>query len=878
MVEYGKLSSEEWLQAVQAEEEKEKRGGRLKIFFGMCAGVGKTYTMLREAHIHLKEGVDLVIGIVNTHGRKDTEKLLRGLPHIPQKWITYRGTAFKELDLDAILQRKPQLVLVDELAHTNVPGSRHLKRWQDVLELLDAGIDVYTTLNVQHVESRKDLIAQITGIQVRETVPDFMIMRADTIELIDISSEELLQRLKEGKVYFEEQSRVAQENFFKPEKITALRDIALRLTAEKVEHDLHTILTPGKKWSFGYKFLAAIGPSPTAEYVLRETARKASALDAPWVAVYVDRGVPLAEEQQKQISRLLTLAQDLGAETVTTYDTNVARGIQRVAKQKNVTQIIMGRSGEKKNWQFFSKTLQEELLENNPEINILVLRTNPVVSVFERVFPRPIQEVRWKEYGLVFLVGVGFSLLGYLLLPFVGQKSVGFIFLLGILGLSFFVGRGPIFLAAFLSALCWDIFFIAPELRIGVVDPSDLILLIFYFLTAATVGTLNSRLREQDRFLQAREEYATQLLEIDKTILESGDRETLRVSLCALLERNFAGKFDLLFVNLEGAPIWSSTLLQFEEQKEQATASWVFQKGKPAGKFTDTLPSAAMTYFPIAPAKKILGVLIYRPEGEQPPPREFFSFMQTICRHLYDCLARYSTVEKTLVQSYVAQIEKLHAAIFGSVSKGFYRPLERLDAIAIKLAQALAGSNAEAFAKEIRMANYHLRFAVDNILVMAEIESGFIVMDKKPHKIDPFLEGCIQEISPFFGKRKIAKRFLNEDKAVSLDTRLMGTAVKNLLMNAIENSPTESSIFIEVVFQDQQCVLSFLDEGTGIPQEVLPQIFEKFYRGPGSLSRGIGLGLAVVREIVQIHQGKIDVHNRQPHGTMVSLIIPIEEK
>ena len=876
MAETEKLSSEEWLQAVQAEEKK-LSAGKLKIFFGMCAGVGKTYAMLGEAHHRLKEGTDVVVGVVNTHGRKETERLLRGLPQIPEKWVTYKGTAFKELDLDAILQRKPALVLIDELAHTNVPGSRHLKRWQDVMELLDAGIDVYTTLNVQHIESRKDLVTQITGIEMRETVPDLILELADAIELIDISSEELLGRLKEGKVYFEEQSRRAQENFFKQEKLTALREIALRLTAEKVEHDLHAILSKEKKWSTRYKLLAAISPSPSSEHVLRETRRQAFALDASWIAVYVDQGRSLSEEEQKRLSRHLTLAQDLGAETITTYDTQLARGIQGIARRKGVNQILVGRSPKKKISNFFTKTLSEELEENNPDISILVLRNNPLVSLFERTLrTQSVPKVRWKEYGTVLIVGAGFSLLGYWMAPFIGYKSVGYIYLLGILGLSFFVGRGPIFLAAFLSAISWDVLFISPEYRLGVVDSEDIILLLIYFLTAATVGFLNSRLQEQDRFLQVREERAHQLLEAEKVILESTDKETLRLSLCAFLEKNFSGKFDLLFLNPEGTLNLTSHLANFKDQKEQATAVWAFQKGKIVGKFTDTLPSAKMTYFPILFSKKVLGILLYEAEEEHTLSSQESTFLQTVCQHLYSYLERYQMTEKALVQRYVAQTEKLHTAIFRSVSKGFYRPLERLDAITIKLSQVLTGSNLEAFAKETNLALYSLKFAVDNVLIMAEIESGFVNISKELQKIDAVLQECIEQLSPFFEKRSVEKKVSSPEILISFDMRLMRLAIKNLLMNAIENSPIESSILIEVSFRRQECIISFLDEGSGIPSDVLPQAFEKFYRIPGSRSKGIGLGLTVVKEILEIHQGKINVHNRQPHGTIVSIILPMD--
>ncbi len=330
------------LRAIQKEETKSK-SGKLKIFFGMSAGVGKTYKMLEEAQQLHKEGQNILVGTINTHGRKETELLLQGLPLLPEKWIKYRETVFEELDLETILKRKPPLILIDELAHTNVPGSRHQKRWQDVIEILDHGIDVYTTLNVQHLESRKDLVENVSGIQIRETVPDSILERASNLELVDISPSELLHRLKEGKVYLGTQSEIAARNFFKEETLTALREITLRVAAEKVDHDLHSLLPTGKEWKTREKLMVAISPSLSSQQLIRRTRRRAFELDAPWVVVYVDTGQRLSDQDQKLLHSHLNLAQELGAEVVITHDLTIASALQRVAKQKEITQLVMGR-------------------------------------------------------------------------------------------------------------------------------------------------------------------------------------------------------------------------------------------------------------------------------------------------------------------------------------------------------------------------------------------------------------------------------------------------------------------------------------------------------------------------------------------------------
>ncbi len=338
-----KPDPDQLLKAIQ-EEEKRSNLGRLKIFFGMSAGVGKTYAMLQEAHERIKEGVHLAIGTVNTHGRQETEKILEGLPIIPEKWIEFKNKAFKELDIEKILEIKPQLVLIDELAHTNVPGAKHSKRWQDVIEILDSGIDVYTTLNVQHLESRKEIVESITGIIVQETVPDLVLERATAIELIDIPPTELLQRLKEGKVYLGEQSVIAAENFFKEDHLTALREIALRFTAEKVEHDLHEILALGRGWKTRERLMVAINQAPFSQQLIRSVRRFAFELDAPWTVVYVDTGVKLNIADQSRLNKHLQLARELGAEVVTTHDLDIPNALKRIAKQKNITRLVVGRS------------------------------------------------------------------------------------------------------------------------------------------------------------------------------------------------------------------------------------------------------------------------------------------------------------------------------------------------------------------------------------------------------------------------------------------------------------------------------------------------------------------------------------------------------
>ena len=476
MTEEQRPDPEALLSAIKQRERK-LMGGSLKIFFGMSAGVGKTYAMLQEGLERLKEGVDVVIAVIDTHGRKETEELLRGYEIIPLKQINYREAIFHEMDLDAILQRKPKLALVDELAHTNVPGTRHPKRWQDVLELLDAGIDVYTTLNVQHLESRKEIVEQIAGISIRETVPDLVLERASHIELIDISPEELLKRLKEGKVYIGTQSEIAARNFFQEDRLTALREIALRFTAEKVDHDLHEMRLSlkefGKGWTTKERLLVAISASPYSLQLIRTARRIAFNLDAPWIALYVNTGKHLSDEEKDRLANHINLSRDLGAEVITVSDPDLVKAIHRIAKQHDVTQIIIGRSGTNFFVGLWEGSLLDRLNKEMKDIDIHVIRQTPIPGVKRRrpLYIRPLTFLPyWKAIASV----LGIAILGQLTKEWIGYQGVGFLFLLGILLLGLVARRGVIFAAAVFSALIWGFYFIPPEEGVGTSLVDDL--------------------------------------------------------------------------------------------------------------------------------------------------------------------------------------------------------------------------------------------------------------------------------------------------------------------------------------------------------------------------------------------------------------------
>jgi two-component system sensor histidine kinase KdpD len=870
-----KPNPDELLKAVQRQE-RQKELGKLKIFFGMSAGVGKTYSMLQEAQERQKQGIDVAIGTINTHGRKETEALLEGLPIIPEKWVKYKDTVFEELDLETILAKPPTLVLVDELAHSNVPGSKHPKRWQDVIELLDAAIDVYTTLNVQHLESRKDIVESLTGIPVRETVPDLILERATSIELVDIPPPELLQRLREGKVYVGDQSRLAAENFFREENLMALREIALRFTAEKVDHDLHGLLH-GKGWKTRERLMVAISSAPSSEQLIRAARRLAFELDAPWTAVHVDTGIPLSDRDQARLNKHFNLARELGAEVITTHDLDIATALQRTARQRDITRIVVGRPQKKTLtiWSFFQDSFIERLENENKQIDIVILRQESPINVYQsaKSFFQLISP--WRAYGLAMAFGAVITAIGLVVSPIIGYKSVGYIFLLGILILSLFVGRGPIFLAAAVSALCWDLFFIPPLFVPTISDPEDITLVGIYFFVAVIMGTMTSRLREQDRFLHQREENAERLYEIEYDIANATNLQSVRLNICSRLEHMFPGKFDILTKSPDDQLVFDSHLPLLKEEKERATAEWAFQHEKVGGWSTDTLPSAEGIYFPITFTGSTVGVLAYFPSTSRLLSMEEMNFIQTVCQHLGVYLERHLFQEQIDRQDYTGQIERMHQSIFHSLNRSFHTPLEQIASINHQIQQAGLDAKTRTLVSQMEQFISNIKFTVDNIIAISELESSFVHFDRKNQPINELVKQSINEIQPFVNGHSISLELPPQPIVFPFDFNLLKLALNNLLLNAIKYSLPPAPIVIKVQPVENALRLSVLDEGPGIPENVVPLIFDKFYHG-SSESTSLGLGLAIVKSVVTIHRGVIEVDNRPGKGTEFSLILPTQ--
>ena len=598
------------LAAIKKEEIRQQKG-RLKIFFGMAAGVGKTYTMLQAARQALSEGADVVVGYVETHGRVETEALLRGLPIILRRKIEYRGAIFDEMDLDAILNRKPQLVLVDELAHTNIPGSRHAKRFQDVLELLDAEINVFTTVNVQHLESRADAVQQITGLVMRETVPDSIFDRGDEIELVDITPEKLLKRLAEGKVYVPDKARLAAQKFFRRGNLTALREMSLRLTAQHVEQQLRDYMQLHK-------------------------------IAGPWKLPHR----PLSPEAKRREEKNLELARELGSEIITTTDTDLVSGIIRVAQQHNVTQIIVGKTQDSPLAKLFRvDSCVSRLIKESGNIDISVIASDKI-QTFKQKQLRPALSLPLRQYAYAFLTIIVLAGICYSAQPFIGYQTVGLILLFAIVLLALFVGRGPVIFSATFSALVWDFFFISPPFTFHIAEPQDALMLGMYFVIASILGNLTSRIRVQQLALQHREEQAVALYMLAREVANATNINEILVTAVKQLGRVFNAKILILLpdqastASLKLHP--ASTLVLGE--KDLSVATWVFNQRKSAGRFTNTLPMAEAYFVPLLTPTQVVGVIGVRTHRAEPLTIEQKALLETFASQIASAIDRMLTM------------------------------------------------------------------------------------------------------------------------------------------------------------------------------------------------------------------------------------------
>jgi two-component system, OmpR family, sensor histidine kinase KdpD len=868
------------LLAAIKEEAARKERGELKVFLGMCPGVGKTYAMLEAAQRELRAGREVVVGYVETHGRAETDALARGFETIPRRTVEYRGVALTEMDLEAILARRPRMVLVDELAHTNAPGLRHPKRWQDVEELLEAGIQVFTTLNVQHVESRADTVRQITGAEIRETVPDSVLDRA-VLELVDLPPRELVERLHEGKVYVPDRARAAIQNFFKEGNLTALRELALRLVADHVGEDTVEQRRSGAvvgPWKTGSRLLVAVGPSPLSEALARWTRRMADELRCPWLAVHVEGTRPLSENDQGRLSRNLDTARELGAEVITTTDEDLARGLLRVAQERNVTQIILGKpaGGGLLNW-LRSRRLVNRLMEESGDIDLHVIKAEKALSPTESFAWQMPATSEWRQYAVAAIAVLVTGLVNLALMQVAGPRVPGLVFLLIVVLLALFVGRGAVLLAGALSAIAWNFFFLPPRFTLIIGSVEDGILFGTYFVVAIVLGQLVARIRAQAEAERRREERSTALYELTKELAEAGSRDEVVWQLVGQVNRVFHAPAAVSLITGERLSPHPDNTLTLTE-KELSVSDWALTHRKAAGRFTDNLPGAGALHLPLATERKTFGVLaVALPEQNLSLAQR--DLLEAFARQAALVLDRVELRAATEQTRLLAESERLGRVLLDSISHELRTPLAASTSAVSALFDAEDASKEQRreLLTEIQVANLRLNRIVGNLLDVTRLEAGKVVPRFDWYDARDLVQTTLRELQKDLAGHLVKVELPAEPILVKCDFSLMQHALTNLLVNAATHTPPGTSVEVRAHLADG-LTLSVGDRGPGIPQQLMPRICEKFFRAPGAPAGGSGLGLTIAKGFIEAQGGTITAENRAGGGALFSLRLPQAER
>jgi two-component system, OmpR family, sensor histidine kinase KdpD len=875
---------DELLREVRAQEAQAKRGA-LTIFFGAAAGVGKTYTMLEVARAELeREKRDVVIGIVETHGRYDTGALVLGIPLLPKQKVSYRGIQMEEFDLDAALARRPQLILVDELAHTNAPGSRHPKRWQDVEELRDAGIDVFTTMNVQHVESLNDVIAKITGVVVRETVPDSVFEEATDIKLVDLPPDDLLERLHEGKVYVPAQAQHAIENFFKKGNLIALRELALRRTAERVEAQMLAYRRAQgieQTWAVAEHLLVAVSPSPHSARLVRAARRMADALHARWFAVYVESTTArsLGKAAQTRLSSNLRLAEQLGAEVITLAGDQPADVLLDFARQRNITKIIVGKPVVLGLRDRFRSSLVDEIVRRSGDIDVYVTAGDPDVeekAPKENIRPRP------KTAG--YAAGAGVTAVATIIawVLFGGDQlpDVVMTYLLGIVVVSVRFGLGPSVLSTLLGIAAFDFFFVPPMLTFAVRDFKHLTTFAVMLVVAVVVSGLTERVKNQAAAARRREFTTAALYDLSRELAGALDVERVVEVAAGHLERVFASQVAVWAADASGqlARVHASPAFGEPPDRAASISRWVWLNRREAGLGTGTLPGSAALYVPLMASGTIIGVASLKPEQED----RFDTIEQrrqvdTFAAQLALAMERARLTEETEKARQEVQAEQLRSSLLSSVSHDLRTPLAVVTGTATTL-QESASSIDDAERREllgtIIEEAERLNHLIGNLLDMTRLESGAVRVKKEWLPLEEIVGAALSRLERSLGGRDIRVELPPELPLVPCDPVLIEVVLVNLLENAAKYG--EGPIEIAAEFQSNEAVVQVADRGPGIPEGQEQRVFEKFHRAvregaPG----GVGLGLAICRGIVTAHGGRIWAGNREGGGALVCFTLPV---
>ena len=879
-------SPETLLKVAQAEEACNECA-KLKIFLGYAAGVGKTYAMLEAAQQRLHDGRDVVAAYVESHGRSETDSLLSGLELIPKAQIDYMGVLLPEMDLDAVLARRPQIALVDELAHSNAPGSRHEKRWQDVEELLAAGIDVYTTVNIQHFESLNDVVAQITGVIVRETVPDRLLDQAVEIRLVDIPPEDLLQRLQEGKIYIPEKAALATEKFFKPGNLMALRELSLRRAASRVDDQMRAYMESRSivgPWQVSERLLVCVSGSPFSERLIRTTRRLADEMKAPWHTVYIETpgGNRHARENRERIWRDLRHAESLGAQVATLTSTSVAEALIDYAVKNNVTKIVVGKPTKPRWREFLRPPLVDQIIRMSGTIDVHVVSIAQEQQGAVKKAPRPSLPVPWLGYLKSLVLVLGTSLVCEPAHRYLAPTNLVMIYLLAVVLAATRLGRRPAILTALLSVLAFDFFFVPPRFTFAVTDTEYFITFAALFTVGVVISTLVSQSRERADAIREREAQTASLYYLSRDLAVASDLPAILDALVRNVVESLGAHIVVMLPAGERLEVKKSSSDLTLDLKELAVADWAFRNRSPAGRGTETLVSSTLLYLPLQTTGDVLGVL-----GVKLPDEADYS--SPLSRRLLLAFATQATLAIERVhlgkQAEQAQIlqarESLERALLNSISHDLRTPLVSITGALGALRDKESALETEA-RQDLLDAAWEeagrLNRFVGNLLDMTRLESGALKLKLVPCDVQDLIGCALAALEPQLGYRRVEVRVPAGLTLVKMDMVLMTQVVVNLLDNALKYTPRQSPIELSAGVADHALTLTVADRGPGVPENDLKRIFDKFYRLPiPEGAGGTGLGLSICKGIVEAHGGNIRAENRSGGGLRLTVALPLAD-
>jgi two-component system sensor histidine kinase KdpD len=876
--------------ALLALAKKEGRG-HLKIFLGAAPGVGKTYAMLTSARTEKSGGRDVVAGLVETHGRRETEQLVDSFEILPRSPIVYRNQIMKEFDLDAALKRRPSLLLVDEYAHTNVPGSRHPKRWQDIDEILAAGIDVWSTLNIQHLESLNDVVQKITKVRVRETVPDTVFDKADEIVLVDFPPDELLKRLAEGKIYVQDTAARAVESFFKPQNLTALRELALRRAAERIDVDLvshmqaHAIEGP---WAAGERILACIGPDPISPVVVRTAKRLADLMDAPWIAVTVERpGTNLSDAARQRLDEAMTLAASLGAETQTLTGSDLPAELLRFSKFENVTQIVVGRSRGGFINELLRRSLPHELVRRTQDIAIhLVTREMDPLPV-----TRPAKRTNFGFEPLPFLyatLAVAAALgVGELLTRLTPIPNLSMVFLMAVLFTAVSFGVWPAIYASVLSFAAYNFFFIEPIYTFTVAEPYELLALVIFLVVAVVTSALAGRSREQAKTSATRVRAMRRLYEFTRRLSGLATLDGVAEGAASEIHASLGRAVIVLLGHgddLELTAAWPPE--DALDAAPMTAARWAFSYGEAAGADTGTLPIVPWYFVPLRIGDKTLGVIgVARPSGMAPLDSEARALLDTLSEQTAAALDRAMLARDMVSAKTATETERVRNTLLASISHDFRTPLSSILGSVTSLIGY--GDKFDAAAKkdllaQIKQEAESLDEMVRNLLSITRIDSGALELRQDWIDLREIVDRVASAARRRGTKQHIEVALPPDLPMVKADATLVEQAIGNVIGNAAVHTPAGTRVVVNALVHPHEVVLAVTDDGPGISQQALPQIFDKFVKADMTQAdggQGTGLGLAIAKGIMEAHGGSIAAESPSSdgYGTRIVMTFPRQD-